>query len=309
MSDKEKTELRVRVDLPGQALSTLAPRDLGEAMEFSKLIAQSGIVPKDYQGKPANVLVAIQLGMELGLAPMQAMQSIAVINGRPSVFGDGMLAICMAHPAFIDIQETGDDEGATCTVRRRGREPVTHSFSKADAKFAGLLNKDGPWKQYPRRMMQMRARAFALRDCFPDALRGIACYEEVGDFERDMGEAQVVEETPPQHSHDMAKQTRSEKVKARVQNRRRKAQEPPEPQPEGDDQPTAAAMPEPEKKDNPALLKSFIFAMDKAPNLEALKAAIKEIDSLSDADKEKARDVYKIRVEEFREAADKEGKR
>ena len=306
MSDKEKTELRV--DLPGQALSTLAPRDLAEAMEFSKLIAQSGIVPKDYQGKPANVLVAVQLGMELGLAPMQAMQSIAVINGRPSIFGDGMLAICMAHPAFIDIKETNDNEGATCTVRRRGREPVTHSFTRADAEQAGLLNKD-IWKLYTRRMMQMRARAFALRDCFPDALRGIACYEEARDFERDMGEAQVVEETPPDRSHDMPKQTRSEKVKARVQGRRRKAQEPPEPQPEGDDQPTAAAMPEPEKKDNPALLKSFIFAMDKAPNLEALKAAIKEIDSLSDADKEKARDVYKIRVEEFREAADKEGKR
>ncbi len=180
-------------ELPSAATS-LAPRTLAEAMEFSKLVSQSGIVPKDYQGKPSNVLVAVQWGMELGLAPMQAMQNIAVINGRPSIWGDAMLAICQGHPEFEGMDEEVTEEGAKCTVKRRNRSPITQEFTKHDALTAGLLNKQGPWKQYPKRMMQMRARAFALRDAFADALKGIQMAEEVQDIpkERDMGDAQVV---------------------------------------------------------------------------------------------------------------------
>ena len=64
---------------------TLQPQTMDEAMKFSEVISKSGLVPKEYQGKPANCLVAIQWGMELGLAPLQALQNIAVINGKPSL--------------------------------------------------------------------------------------------------------------------------------------------------------------------------------------------------------------------------------
>ncbi|GAM51610.1 hypothetical protein [Mycoavidus cysteinexigens] len=65
----------------------LTPRSLDEVMKFAELMASSSIVPKEFIGKPGNILVAIQWGMELGLKPMQAMQNIAVINGRPSLWG------------------------------------------------------------------------------------------------------------------------------------------------------------------------------------------------------------------------------
>lgn len=181
---------------------SLAPKDLDEAMRFADMLASASIVPKDYIGKPGNVLVAIQWGMELGLQPMQAMQSIAVINGRPSLWGDAMLALVKAHPAFEWIKEDCDGNIATCTVKRRGEPEVTQSFSLEEAKKAGLTGKQGPWTQYPKRMLQMRARGFALRDAFPDALRGVISAEEARDTpaERDMGAAEVVSSRPAAQS-------------------------------------------------------------------------------------------------------------
>jgi len=179
---------------------SLAPKDLDEAMRFADMLASSSIVPKDYIGKPGNCLVAIQWGMELGLQPMQAMQSIAVINGRPSLWGDAMLALVKAHPAFEWIKEECDGNVAICTIKRRGEPEVVQSFSMEEAKRAGLTGKQGPWTQYPKRMLQMRARGFALRDAFPDALRGVVSAEEARDTpaERDMGAAEVVSSRPAQ---------------------------------------------------------------------------------------------------------------
>lgn len=167
--------------MSNNALATLAPTNMKEAMEFAGLLAKSDIVPKDYQGKPGNVLVAIQWGMEIGLQPMQAMQNIAVINGRPSIWGDAMIALVRACPAFEYINETQTDKEATCIIKRKGEPEAVRTFSLEDAKRAGLLGKSGPWTQYPKRMMQMRARSWALRDVFPDVLKGMICAEEALD--------------------------------------------------------------------------------------------------------------------------------
>ncbi len=169
-----------------------APANLSEAMRLADMIARSDLAPKDYKGKPGNVLIAMKMGHELGLSSMQAVQNIAVINGRPSVWGDAMLALCQAHADFEDIIETDDGQTATCTVKRRGRSPTTRTFSMEDAKRAGLLGKQGPWTNYPARMRQMRARGFALRDAFADALRGLSSAEE----QQDVVHAQVVHDEP-----------------------------------------------------------------------------------------------------------------
>ena len=174
---------------PQQGFS-LTPKSLDEAMRFADILAKSSIVPKDFSGNPGNILVAIQWGLELGLQPMQAMQNIAVINGRPALWGDAVIALVRSSPLCEYIYETDDGETATCRVKRRGEEEQVRTFSMADAKIAGLLGKAGPWTQHPKRMRQMRARAFALRDVFPDVLRGMPVAEEVRDMEpaeRDMG--------------------------------------------------------------------------------------------------------------------------
>jgi hypothetical protein len=165
--------------------NSLEPTTLQEAMKFSDILASSTMVPRDFQGKPGNVLVAIQWGREVGLGPLQALQNIAVINGRPSIWGDAAIALVRGHPDCLSVQEGVEGEGEArqgwCEVTRRGEQPQRRTFSVADAKRAGLWGKSGPWTQYPDRMLQLRARGFAIRDVFPDALRGVMTREEAED--------------------------------------------------------------------------------------------------------------------------------
>lgn len=192
-----------------------APKSLAEAMQLAELLAKSTLVPKDYVDKPGNVLVAIQMGGELGLKAMQAMQNIAVINGRPSLWGDAVLALVRSatdsagNKILEGIEETFDEaaNAAVCKVKRRGQPPCERRFSVADATKAGLLNKD-IWKQYTRRMLQMRARSWALRDEFTDVLRGMPIAEEVMDYVPPEKEI-----NPPPAATD-APQSRSDKVLA-----------------------------------------------------------------------------------------------
>lgn len=170
----------------------LSPQTFEQALTFSEYLANSDMVPKDFKGKPGNCLVAIQWGMEIGLKPLQAMQNIAVINGRPSLWGDAVIALARNFPLCEYVIEEDDGRTATCKVKRRGEAEQTRTFSMEDAKTAGLLGKQGPWTQYPKRMRQMRARAFAIRDVFPDALKGLPIAEEVMDMPRDMGQAEEV---------------------------------------------------------------------------------------------------------------------
>lgn len=166
----------------------IRPQNYDEMLRMAHAVHASKLAPKDI-GSPEAVLVAMQHGMELGLSPMQAVQSVAVINGRPVIFGDAALAIVKGHPECEDVIETferGDNDDALlakCTVQRRGKAPVVRTFSVAQAKKASLWGKSGPWTQYPQRMLQCRARSWALRDAFPDALKGVGIAEEVRDIQ------------------------------------------------------------------------------------------------------------------------------
>lgn len=168
---------------------TLTPQNMTEAMDFAKMLAQSGMVPSNFKGKPQDCLVAMQWGFEVGLQPMQALQNIAVINGKPSIWGDAALALVRSHPDCKGVEEKlegeGDEMRAVCTVMRAHGEMIEKTiryFSVANAKTARLWGKQGPWTQYPERMLAQRARGFALRDAFPDALKGIITREEAEDI-------------------------------------------------------------------------------------------------------------------------------
>lgn len=172
--------------LPGAGMKSLVPKNFDEATAIARLLATSDIVPKEMQGKPANVLLCIMHGTEIGLSPAQALSSIMVVNGRPSIWGDAMLGLVLSS-GLCESWKSGynDENGGTAwfTVKRKGQEPVTRYFSEEDAVAAGLVNKPGPWKQYKRRMKFHRSRSWALRDVFPDVLKGIGCYEEQRDIE------------------------------------------------------------------------------------------------------------------------------
>ena len=167
---------------------SLMPETLGQAMELAKIIAESDFAPKDYKGKPGNVIIAIQMGADIGLKPMQALQNIAVINGRPSIYGDAALALAYGADVLEKFDEKiegeGDKRTATCAIRRKGfPDEIVRTFSVGDAKKANLWGKAGPWTTYPDRMLQMRARGFALRDGASDVLMGLVLAEEAQDYQ------------------------------------------------------------------------------------------------------------------------------
>jgi hypothetical protein len=174
------------------------PTTFLQAAELAERLAKSQLVPQDFRNKPEDILVAWSLGAPLGLSLLASLRNICVINGIPSIWGDAALAVCRAHPDFKWIQEEvigeGDERHGVCQVKRSGSPVCERTFSVADAKRAGLWgdSRKGPWKQYPKRMLQLRARGFALRDSFPDALAGMPITEEI----RDITEAVEVAEIP-----------------------------------------------------------------------------------------------------------------
>jgi hypothetical protein len=166
----------------------LALQSFDDAFRFAKMVSQSDFAPKDFKGKAESCLLAIQHGSEVGLSPMQSLQSIAVINGRPTIWGDAALALVQSSSQCLYVREYTEGEGdsltAVCEVQRRGYpQPTVAKFSVADAKKAGLWGKTGPWSQYPSRMLGLRARGFALRNAFADALRGLVTAEEAQDYQ------------------------------------------------------------------------------------------------------------------------------
>lgn len=171
---------------------SLAPQNLTEAMKFAEMMSASELVPKNFRGKPGDVLIAVEMGREVGLSPMAAIQNIGVINGKPGLYGDAGKAILLAGGCIIEeddieiIKQTGR---ARCKVTRKGRPPVERTYSTDNAKTAGLWNKEGPWRTNPERQMAWRAFWFAARDAAADLLKGIGGAEELVDYtpiERDI---------------------------------------------------------------------------------------------------------------------------
>jgi len=163
------------------------PANFSELWSFAQLISKTEMVPPQFRNKPGEILAAVQLGNEVGLPPMQSLQSIAVINGRPTLWGDGALAVVRSHPMCESMVELDPSDCLAagygeCIIKRRDQaEPIIRKFTLAMAESAGLIKRsgsEGPWTKYRGRMLMMRARAWAMRDAIPEALKGIAIREE-----------------------------------------------------------------------------------------------------------------------------------
>jgi hypothetical protein len=170
----------------GGALAALVPDTIESAFRLAQALSQSGdMVPKAFQGNPNATMAAIVRGMEVGLAPMQALSSIAVINGRATIWGDAIPALIQraGHHIDVEYEGKGDDLTAVATLTRGDtKKQIVRRFSISDAKRAGLLGKQGPWQQYPQRLIAHRARSWAARDGAADALMGLQVSEEVQDY-------------------------------------------------------------------------------------------------------------------------------
>lgn len=170
---------------PGGALAAFVPQDSTQLLKLADVLSKSGdMVPKQFQGNAPAITAAIMRGMEVGLNPMQALSSIAVINGRATLWGDALPALVQraGHHIDVDYEGQGDSLTAVATLTRSDGKKVVRRFGLADAKRAQLLGKPGPWQAYPQRMIAHRARSWAIRDGAADALMGLQVAEEVSDY-------------------------------------------------------------------------------------------------------------------------------
>lgn len=160
-------------------LALYEPQSLAELKDFTNLVTATQLVPQAYRNKPTDAMVAIMYGRETaGLGPLVSLQSVAVINGKPAFFGDALPGIAFNKRLIIDMEESFEGTpyeesfAAVCVVTRPSGSKVTQRFSVADAKKASLWGKQGPWSQFPKRMLQWRARSWAIRDAAPHLLFG-----------------------------------------------------------------------------------------------------------------------------------------
>lgn len=172
----------------------LMPEDFDGVQRLAMLMMQTGMLPRGCD-KPAQAILLTAKAYELGIPFTQIPSGMMIVNNRPTVWGDLALALVMRSNECAGVSEsitgTGEAAVATCTAKRCKRlvdgsfatMETTRTFSAVEAKKAGLWGKSGPWSSYPMRMLQMRARAFAIRDAFPDLLGGIGITEEVEDFD------------------------------------------------------------------------------------------------------------------------------
>lgn len=201
---------------------TFLPTTWAELYNYAKEISTTDFVPNAYRGKPAAVLAAWQKGAEVGLPAMAALESIAIVNGRPSIHSNGFWALVISHPLCEWFNETPPDQAlkqgyGECTIKRRGNaNPIVRRFTMEEAKTAGLLGKDN-WKNYPGDMLQNRARHRASDDAIPEACQGLL----PADVARDLDPVDV---TPKEEPKPIAtpqplkkKETASDHVREAVQ--------------------------------------------------------------------------------------------
>jgi hypothetical protein len=208
MIDEEKTQQALSVvgdrlwgDLPAeqkqggyQSPLALNVQTMREIYQIATAFSMSNLVPEAYRGRKdsvghANCFVALTMGFELNLPPMQALTHIVVVNGRPAI--DGQLAIALANrrapivgPIRFDEGGKGDEQFAVAWVMDKAtKQRVEYKMTIAEARAAGWLDKNmSHWKKDPKIMLRYRAASYLIRTNYPDALMGMTTREELDDM-------------------------------------------------------------------------------------------------------------------------------
>lgn len=158
------------------------PTDLNQAMTLAKTLATSQLIPRALVGKPADVLLIMIKGRELGISTMQAISGINIIQGKPVIASDLMIGLILSHPDVCEYftPVVSNDKIATYKTKRRGSEPVEMSFTLEEAQAAKLTGKDN-WRNFPAAMLRARASAALGRAVYPDLVAGVYVPGEIPD--------------------------------------------------------------------------------------------------------------------------------
>lgn len=232
-TDTVAEQMRQHINQQAQQSMSLSQSrmSMAEKVEWCKLMSQGDMAPKQYQGKPSNVLFALEYAEAVRVPAIHALMSIAVINGKPSPSAELMVTLARqaGHKVWTEVAD--DRLSATTYVVRKDMPDRVFSdtFDRKLAEQAGLWGKQGPWSQYPDVMLANRSKSRAVRMACAEVLAGVTTSAEE---QQDMLDGEVVDESQEQ---------RAEKPKgiAAAKKRTRKAKAEAKPEPKRDEQPAA----------------------------------------------------------------------
>lgn len=160
------------------SMAAITGGHLHEFQEWAKVIAVGSTIPADLRGKPADVFITVMHGLDLGLRPMQALNLVYVVKGRPSLSAEGMRSLIL--DAGHELEIDADPTKATIRAKRKGTDRwVEASFTIEQAKKAKLGGAN--WDSYPEDMLVARATSRLGKRYFPDITNGLASTEELLD--------------------------------------------------------------------------------------------------------------------------------
>jgi len=165
-----------------------------------KALVTGGFLPKGCS--ESEGFARIVAGAQMGMKPIQALNGIAMINGRPTLHSDSIPCVVMASGLVTDMKYvfTGEGDTLACTfsIRRKGVEGYQEwTYSVADAKAAGLMG-NPVWKSHTKKMLFNRARTWCMRNTFPDVIGNLYTPEEVEEIAPGEHSKEKLEEIPPE---------------------------------------------------------------------------------------------------------------
>lgn len=160
----------------------LMPKSLGEVQTLAEMLAKSDLLPEALRGKPADVAVQVMSGQELGVPPMAAIRSVHVVQGKPILSADLMVALAYGSGKCVYFKRVAEtSESVTYETLRVGWDkPQQLTWTLQMAKDASLHLKDN-WRGHRRQMLAARAKAELARDAYPDVLAGVMTDDEATD--------------------------------------------------------------------------------------------------------------------------------
>lgn len=178
-------------DPTSETLAVVAP-----ALDLARSLAKTEFVPKTLRNRPEAVMAAILAGRELAVGPMQALRSIYVVEGTPTLSAALIRALILRAGHELWTSETTVTRCVLNGIRRGEDRVRTATFTITDAERAKVAGKD-VWRRYPRRMLLARATSELASDAFPDVTLGLHVLEDFDVVDVEEGTAGEVEEGKP----------------------------------------------------------------------------------------------------------------
>lgn len=195
MSESGDTSLATVLPRPASE-DRFTPRNVQDALALGQIVHKSRLYPVQ---SPEAATMMIMMAVELEISPLQALRGMHLIEGKPSLSADMMLALCKRKTEICEyfrlVKSTMTE--ATYTTKRRGEEtPTTLSWTIEQARQAGLAGR-GTWQKHPDAMLRARCIAALARAVYPDLLLGVYEEDEGREIQERQAKAPVAEILPP----------------------------------------------------------------------------------------------------------------